>query len=199
MSLAQKNAIVIFDHSQQSPESLSEAIADIGFESNPSESGTATPVSADTQLIPASNLTPTAQREALKKLSQIQGVLDVREIPAQTSLSVSFVPSLTSVQQLNEVVATITAMEIPTPSSPVQKGPNLSPSHSTRGGVALKLTIEGMTCHSCTTTIEGKIGKLKGVERIKGNVFHPSTHYITSRLNVVHVFVHARLIKVIFG
>lgn len=153
----------------------------MGFESRLSESSTATPVFTDTQLIPASDLTPTAQHEALKKLSQIQGVLDVREIPAQTSLSVTFVPSLTSVQQLNEVVATITTMEIPTPTSPVQKGPTLSPSHSTRGGVALqKLTIEGMTCHSCTTTIEGKIGKLKGVEKIKGDVLDPFTNCITS-------------------
>lgn len=152
----------------------------MGFESSLSEFSTVTPVSTDTQLITASDLTPTAQQQALKKLSQIQGVLEVREIPAQTSLSVSFVPSLTSLQQLNEVVTTITTMEIPTPNSPVLKGPTLSPSHSTRGGVALqKLTIEGMTCHSCTTTIEGKIGKLKGVERIKGDVLDLFTHYLS--------------------
>uniref|UniRef100_A0A7N6BW16 P-type Cu(+) transporter n=1 Tax=Anabas testudineus TaxID=64144 RepID=A0A7N6BW16_ANATE len=153
------------------PESLSEAIEDMGFESSLSESSTATPVSTDTQLIPASDLTPTARQDALKKLSQIKGVLDVIENPTQTGLTVTFVPTLTSLQQLNEVVATITPMEIPTPSSPTRKGSTLSPSHSTRGGVALqKFTIEGMTCHSCTTTIEGKIGKLKGVEKIKGDV-----------------------------
>uniref|UniRef100_A0A7N6FKE6 P-type Cu(+) transporter n=1 Tax=Anabas testudineus TaxID=64144 RepID=A0A7N6FKE6_ANATE len=168
VSLEQNNATVMFDHSQQSPESLSEAIEDMGFESSLSESSTATPVSTDTQLIPASDLTPTARQDALKKLSQIKGVLDVIENPTQTGLTVTFVPTLTSLQQLNEVVATITPMEIPTPSSPTRKGSTLSPSHSTRGGVALqKFTIEGMTCHSCTTTIEGKIGKLKGVEKIK--------------------------------
>ncbi|XP_059201718.1 copper-transporting ATPase 1 [Centropristis striata] len=168
VSLEQKNATVIFDHSQQSPESLSEAIEDMGFESTLSDSSTATPVSTETQLIPTSGLTPASQQEAVEKLSQIRGVLDVREGPAQTGLNVTFVSSLTSAQQLSEVVASITPLEIPTPSSPVQKGPTLSPSHTMAGGVTLlKLSIEGMTCHSCTTTIEGKIGKLKGIEKIK--------------------------------
>lgn len=153
----------------------------MGFELSLSESSTATLVSTDTQLIPTSGLTPAAQQEALEKLSQIQGVLNARESPTKSGLIVNFVPSLTSVQQLNEVVASITTLETPTPSSPVQKGPTLSPSHSTRGGVALlKLTIKGMTCHSCTTTIEGKIGKLKGIEKIKGDVLDPLTNYITS-------------------
>lgn len=183
VSLEQKNATVMFDHSQQSPESLSEAIEDMGFESSLSESSTATPVSTDTQLIPTAALTPAAQQEALEKLSQIQGVLDVRESPAQMGLTVAFVPSLTSSQQLSEVVSSLTPLEIPTPSSPMQKGPTLSPSHTTGGGVSLlKLRIEGMTCHSCTTTIEGKIGKLKGIEKIKGDVLDlfTSLSYITS-------------------
>uniref|UniRef100_A0A8C9XTU5 P-type Cu(+) transporter n=1 Tax=Sander lucioperca TaxID=283035 RepID=A0A8C9XTU5_SANLU len=140
VSLEQKNATVIFDHSQQGPESLSEAIEDMGFESSLSDSSTATPVSTDTQLIATSSLTPATQQEALEKLSQIQGVLDVRESPALMGFTVTFVPSLTSSQQLSEVVASVKPLE---------------------------LSIEGMTCHSCTTTIEGKIGKLKGIEKIK--------------------------------
>uniref|UniRef100_A0A4W6E8C6 P-type Cu(+) transporter n=1 Tax=Lates calcarifer TaxID=8187 RepID=A0A4W6E8C6_LATCA len=168
VSLEQKNATVIFDPSQQSPQSLSEAIEDMGFESSLSESITATPVSTDTQLISTSGLTPAAQEEALEKLSQIQGVLDIRESPVQMGFTVTFVPSLTSALQLSELLASVTPLEVPTPSSPVKKVPTLSPSHSKGGGAALlKLCIEGMTCHSCTTTIEGKIGKLKGIEKIK--------------------------------
>uniref|UniRef100_A0A673BVV4 P-type Cu(+) transporter n=1 Tax=Sphaeramia orbicularis TaxID=375764 RepID=A0A673BVV4_9TELE len=163
-----KNATVIFDQSKQTAESLSEAIEDMGFESSLAESSKTLPVSVDTQQVPVSGLTPAAQQEALEKLSQVQGVLDVRESPGQMGITVTFVTSLTSAQQLNEVVAGVTSLEIPTPSSPVQKSPNLSPSHSTGGGAALlKLCIEKMTCHSCTTTIEGKIGKLKGIEKIK--------------------------------
>lgn len=146
----------------------------MGFESSLSESGSATTVSIDTQLIPTSGLTPTVKQEASEKLSQINGVLDVRESPSQEGLTVTFVPSLTSVQHLIEVVSSVTPLEIHKPSSPLQIGPPLSPSHSTGGGVALlKVCIEGMTCHSCTTTIEGKIGKLKGIEKIKGDSHNP--------------------------
>lgn len=167
MSLGQKNAAIIFDRSQQSPESLSEAIEDMGFESTVSETTT---VSVDTQVILTSNLEPAAQQEALKKLAQIHGVLDVREAPARMGLSVTFVPSLTTFPQLSEVVASL-FLESQAPGSPKQKAPTLSPSHTVVGGVSLlKLCIEGMTCHSCTTTIEGKIGKLKGIEKIKGDV-----------------------------
>ncbi|XP_071773088.2 copper-transporting ATPase 1 [Centroberyx gerrardi] len=167
VSLELKNATVIFDHSLQSPESLSEAVEDMGFESSVSESSTATPVPTDTQLLPTSGLTPVAQKEALARLSQVQGVLDVRENQDQTGLSVTFVPSLTSALQLREVVASVEPPEIQTP-SPTKKGPTRVSSHSSGGGVSLlKLCIEGMTCHSCTTTIEGKIGKLKGIEKIK--------------------------------
>ncbi|MEQ2250786.1 ATPase Cu transporting protein 7A [Ilyodon furcidens] len=162
------SATVIFDPSQQSPESLSEAIEDMGFESSVPESSTATPVSTDTQLIPTSGFTPASQQGALKKLSQIQGVLDVQESLPSRGLTVTFVPSLTSMQLLREVVAGASPQEIQTPGSPAQKGLNLSQLDTVCSGAAvLKFSIEGMTCHSCTTTIEGKIGKLKGIKKIK--------------------------------
>lgn len=141
----------------------------MGFESSVPESSTATPVSTETHLIPTSGLTPAAQQEALEKLSQIQGVLDVRESPPQLGLAVTFIPSLASVQQLTEVVDGARPAEVQTPDIPTQKGLKLSPSDTAGDRAAiLKLCIDGMTCHSCTTTIEGKVGKLKGIEKIKG-------------------------------
>lgn len=179
MSLDQKNAAIIFSCAQQSPESLSEAIEDMGFESSLSETSTVTPVSVDTQVVPTSNLEPGSQQEALKKLAQIHGVLDVRENPQRIGLSVTFVPSLTSLPELSEVVSNL-FLESQTPRSPPQKAPTLSPSHTVGGGASLlKLCIEGMTCHSCTTTIEGKIGKLKGIEKIKGNVVNYRTIFLS--------------------
>lgn len=143
----------------------------MGFESSLSESSTTTSVATETQQIPTSGLPHAAQQEALEKLSQMEGVLDVKGNVAPMGLTVTFVPSLTSLQQLSDMVASLTPLEIPTPSSPVQKSATLSPSDTMGGGVSLlKLRIEGMTCHSCTTTIEGKIGKLKGIEKVKGDV-----------------------------
>ncbi|XP_037531257.1 copper-transporting ATPase 1 [Nematolebias whitei] len=168
VSLEQQRATVIFDQSQQSPTSLVEAIEDMGFDSSVPGSSTATPLSTDTHLLSTSGLTPAAQQEALEKLSQIQGVLDVRESLAQSGFTVTFIPSLTSVQQLREVVDGATPLEVQTPGSPTLKGLKLSqPDAEEDRAAILKLCIEGMTCHSCTTTIEGKIGKLKGIEKIK--------------------------------
>uniref|UniRef100_A0A673ZGG5 P-type Cu(+) transporter n=1 Tax=Salmo trutta TaxID=8032 RepID=A0A673ZGG5_SALTR len=45
--------------------------------------------------------------------------------------------------------------------------PGLAPVPDPAISSQVKMRIEGMVCLSCTTTIEGKIGKLKGVEKIK--------------------------------
>ncbi|XP_024139715.1 copper-transporting ATPase 1 isoform X2 [Oryzias melastigma] len=158
VSLEQKTATLIFDQGQQSPESLSEAIEDMGFESSLPDGSTTTAVSTETQLIPTSALGPAALQEAREKLSQIKGILDVCENPSQKGLSITFAPSLISPQELSKVVESVTLTDDQT----------LSPSKQKDDGVALlKLRIEGMTCHSCVTTIEGKIGKLNGIQKIK--------------------------------
>lgn len=163
VSLELKNATIIFDQNKQSPESLSLAIEDMGFESSLSEFSKATPVATDTQLIPASGITISAQQDTLDRLRHILGVLEVSHSPVQKGFSVTFVTCLTSTPQLNEVVASVLSTVTPKESSP-----SLSMPHSAGGeATLLKLCIEGMTCHSCTTTIEGKIGKLKGIEKIK--------------------------------
>lgn len=171
MSLEQKKANVTFDPSHQSPESLSEAIEDMGFDSSLPELSPATPVPAETHVIPTSTPKPAAQQEAVDKLSHTAGLLDVREELAQSDLAATFVPPLTSSQQLSEMVDVTVPPQSEAARSPSPKDPSVSPSRKTKGGVSLlKLCVEGMTCHSCVTTIEGKIGKLNGVEKIKGNV-----------------------------
>ncbi|KAK0136147.1 Copper-transporting ATPase 1 [Merluccius polli] len=171
VSLEWKSATVLFDHSLQSPQSLSEAVEDMGFESSLSESGSATPVPVDTLLVPTGGLGPQATRDALARLSPVQGVLDTGE--SAGGISVTFVPSLTTALQLREVVAAGAALPEPAaPTSPEQTSPPPPASSSpppllSAAGTRHRLSVEGMTCHSCTTTIEGKVGKLKGVEKIK--------------------------------
>ncbi|XP_077388176.1 copper-transporting ATPase 1 [Festucalex cinctus] len=159
VSLEQANATVIFNDSQQSAESLSEAIYDMGFESSLSTSGAATPVCTDSQLIPTSGLTPLAGPEALEKVSQN---------PGESLANVTFASSLMPAQKLTEGMLGLSPSESATPSSPGPKDLPVSPSRSTDSRAALlKMSIQGMTCHSCSSTIEGKIGKLKGIEKIK--------------------------------
>lgn len=161
VSLEQKNATIIFDQNQQNPESLSLAIEDMGFESSLSEFSKATPVATDTQLIPASGITASAQQEALERLGHILGVLEAGH--SQKGFSVTFVTCLTSTPQLSEVVSGVMSAVPPKDGSPSLNLPHSAGAEAT----LLKLCIEGMTCHSCVTTIEGKIGKLKGIEKIK--------------------------------
>ncbi|XP_077588339.1 copper-transporting ATPase 1 [Stigmatopora nigra] len=167
VSLEQANATVIFNNSHQSEESLLKAIDEMGFESS-STSGVATPVCVDSQLIPASKLKSEPRQEALEKLSQIPGVLNVSDSPTKEDFTVTFVSSLTSVRELTEIVLSASPSDNATSSSPTAKNLPASPSHDTESKVALlKMSIQGMTCHSCATTIEGKIGKLNGIEKIK--------------------------------
>uniref|UniRef100_A0A8C7VVP0 P-type Cu(+) transporter n=1 Tax=Oncorhynchus mykiss TaxID=8022 RepID=A0A8C7VVP0_ONCMY len=159
VSLELKNASIIFDHSHHTPESLAEAVEDMGFDSILSDTTTSSVVLTETQLIPTpALLTPEAQQEALTRLAQLQGVLEVQENKDQRGVSVTFIPALISVVQLGEVVSSLAPLlEVPTSNSPTEETlPQL-----------VKMRIEGMVCLSCTTTIEGKIGKLKGVEKIK--------------------------------
>ncbi|XP_052470901.1 copper-transporting ATPase 1 [Carassius gibelio] len=111
VSLEQRNVTVTYEHTRHSPESLAEAIEDMGFECS---------------LINASVRT---------------------ESP---------VFSTDSVQRLGDVMSCL-APEAQEGSSPRSSG----------GVQAVKIRVEGMVCLSCTTTIEGKIGKLKGIEKIK--------------------------------
>ncbi|XP_051929043.1 copper-transporting ATPase 1 isoform X2 [Hippocampus zosterae] len=160
VSLEQANATVIFNDSQQSAASLLEAIDDKGFESSLSTSDAASPVCNDSQLVPTSGLIPLTGRQ---KGSQIPG-----ESSSNEGLDVTFASSLTPTRELNEVMLRPSPSENNALSSPVTRDLPVSPSPSTDSRAALlKMSIQGMTGHSCTTTIEAKIGKLKGVEKIK--------------------------------
>ncbi|XP_067241092.1 copper-transporting ATPase 1 [Chanodichthys erythropterus] len=158
VSLELSNATVTYDNTFHSPESLAEAIEDMGFESSLTNA-TSTPVQTETKVFSKAGCSTDSVQLAQSALAQTKGVLETQESDDSQSLSITFVPSLVSVEQLGEVMRFLA----PEALSP-QEGLT---SHSSSGVEAVKMRIEGMVCLSCTTTIEGKIGKLKGVEKIK--------------------------------
>lgn len=106
-------------------------------------------------------------------LLKTKGVTGVKISPQQRSAVVTIIPSVVSANQIVELVPDL-SLDMGTQ----EKKSGTSEEHSTpqAGEVLLKMRVEGMTCHSCTSTIEGKVGKLQGVQRIKGNlsaVFFP--------------------------
>lgn len=176
--MEQKKANVTFDPSHQSPESLSEAIEDMGFDSSLPEQSPATPVPTDIQVTTSTAPKPAAQQDDIDKLSHTALLLDVREELVHCDPAVTLVspPPSTSSQQLAEMLDVSVPLQNDQARSPSPKEPSVSPSRKAKGGVSLlKLCVEGMTCHSCVTTIEGKIGKLNGVEKIKGAVLERFT------------------------
>ncbi|XP_062845073.1 copper-transporting ATPase 1 [Trichomycterus rosablanca] len=159
VSLEHKNATVIFDPIRQSPQSLAEAIEDMGFESSAENAPPTKPVSTETQFFPVDG----GNTNSLAQICQLKGVLEAKEDSKGKGLAVTFIPSLASTDRIREMLDTLEPQlnSVPSATKRICDSSNVE---------MLKLRIDGMTCLSCTTTIEGRIGKLKGVEKIKVNL-----------------------------
>lgn len=100
-------------------------------------------------------------------LLKTKGVTDIKICPQQRTIVVTIIPSIVSANQIIELVP-----DLSLDTRTLEKNSGTCEDHSMAQAseVMLKMKVEGMTCHSCTSTIEGKIGKLQGVQRIKGNL-----------------------------
>uniref|UniRef100_A0A8C1G9C8 P-type Cu(+) transporter n=1 Tax=Cyprinus carpio TaxID=7962 RepID=A0A8C1G9C8_CYPCA len=127
----------------------------MGFECSPTNA-TSTPVQTETKAFSTASCSTDSIQQARSALAQTTGVLETQESADHRGLAVTFVPSLLGAERLGDVMSCL--------APDAQEGPS---SRSSGGVEAVKMRIEGMVCLSCTTTIEGKIGKLKGVEKIK--------------------------------
>lgn len=159
VSLEQKNATVIFDPASHSPESLADAIEDMGFESDSTSASPSMPVQTETRVYPTTGCSPEAQRQALTQLTQLKGVVETQESVEGKGLAVTFVPTVVSPERVREAASCLVPQSASTSERSVGRGSG--------SAEVVKMRIDGMVCLSCTTTIEGKIGKLKGVEKIK--------------------------------
>uniref|UniRef100_A0A8C2ADT3 P-type Cu(+) transporter n=1 Tax=Cyprinus carpio TaxID=7962 RepID=A0A8C2ADT3_CYPCA len=127
----------------------------MGFECSPTNA-TSTPVQTETKAFSTAGCSTDSIQQARSALALTTGVLETQESADHRGLAVTFVPSLLGAERLGDVMSCL--------APDAQEGPS---SRSSGGVEAVKMRIEGMVCLSCTTTIEGKIGKLKGVEKIK--------------------------------
>ncbi|NXH37956.1 ATP7A ATPase, partial [Dicaeum eximium] len=163
VSLEDKNAVVIYDSKLQTPVTLQEAICDMGFDATLADSNPQ-PVLPDTVFLtlPAhSALTP---RQICAALLENKGIVDVKVSSDQRTAVVTFIPSITNGRHITQMVPGAD-LNIPVPE--VTPGTWEDSSWSQASSAVLRLKVDGMTCHSCTSTIEGKLGKLQGIERIR--------------------------------
>nr|XP_060612475.1 copper-transporting ATPase 1 [Anolis sagrei ordinatus] len=119
------------------------------------------PVPVDTMFLAIPAQAASALDEIRSRLLQTEGVLDVKSSSDKKSLVVTFVSAVINGKQVGQIVPGLSLDYAARERAP--EDANVSQ----MGDVALRLKVEGMTCHSCTSTIEGKIGKLQGVTRVK--------------------------------
>lgn len=164
VSLEDKNAVVIYDSKLQTPVTLQEAISDMGFDASLADSNPQ-PVQPDTVFLtlPAqSALTP---RQICATLLKNKGIMDVKVSSDQRTAVVTFIPSITNGKLITQMIPGVD-LNISVPE--VTPGTWGDCSWSQVSSAVLRLKVDGMTCHSCASTIEGKLSKLQGMQRIKG-------------------------------
>uniref|UniRef100_A0A8C5TVT8 P-type Cu(+) transporter n=1 Tax=Malurus cyaneus samueli TaxID=2593467 RepID=A0A8C5TVT8_9PASS len=162
-SYSDKNAVVIYDSKLQTPVALQEAICDMGFDATLAES-MPQPVLPDTIFLtlPAqSALTP---RQICTALLRNKGIVDVKVSSDQRTAVVAFIPAIINGMHITQMVPGVD-LNISVPEG--APGTWEDSSCSQASSAVLRLKVDGMTCHSCTSTIEGKLGKLQGIQRIR--------------------------------
>ncbi|XP_043314328.1 copper-transporting ATPase 1 isoform X2 [Cervus canadensis] len=163
VSLEEKNATIIYDPKLQTPKTLQEAIDDMGFDAvlhNPKP----LPVLTETVFLTVTASLVPPWDHIQSTLLKTKGVTDIKISPQQRTALVTIIPSIVNANQIVELVPDLS---LGTGTLEKKLGTCEDYSMAQPGEVMLKMKVEGMTCHSCTSTIEGKIGKLQGVQRIK--------------------------------
>ncbi|XP_059234011.1 copper-transporting ATPase 2 isoform X1 [Mustela nigripes] len=97
------------------------------------------------------------------RISSLKGIVSIKVSLEQGNATVRYVPSILSLPQICRHIEDM-GFE-----ASVAEGKAASwPSRSSPGLEAVvKLRVEGMTCQSCVSSIEGKLGKLQGVVRVR--------------------------------
>ncbi|XP_041502652.1 copper-transporting ATPase 1-like [Microtus oregoni] len=163
VSLEEKNATIIFDPKLQTPKTLQEAIDDMGFDAL-LHNASPLPVLTNTVFLTVTAPLALPWDHIQSTLLKTKGVTGVTISPQQRTAVVTIIPSLVSASQIVELVPDLS---LDVGSQEKKSGACDEHSMPQGGEVMLKMKVEGMTCHSCTSTIEGKVGKLQGVQRIK--------------------------------
>uniref|UniRef100_A0A8C3DNR9 P-type Cu(+) transporter n=1 Tax=Corvus moneduloides TaxID=1196302 RepID=A0A8C3DNR9_CORMO len=163
VSLEDKNAVIIYDSKLQTPVTLQEAICDMGFDATLPDSNPQ-PVLPDTIFLTLPAQPALTPRQICATLLRNKGIMDVKVSSDQRTAVVTFIPSITNGSQITQMVPGVD-LTISVPE--VTPGTWEDSSWSQASSAVLRLKVDGMTCHSCTSTIEGKLGKLQGIQRIR--------------------------------
>ncbi|XP_069748974.1 copper-transporting ATPase 1-like [Narcine bancroftii] len=158
VSLEDHNAAVVYNPEFQTPKSLQEAIDDMGFEAAVTDTNPV-PATPKSVLLSDLSLTPQTGQQIGNQLPTINET-ESKNLLDQNG---GALPSVSTMTSLNEDIVDMAANSFQDENKSIPVEIQLNQSNE----MVVKMKIEGMTCHSCSSTIEGKIGKLQGVRRIK--------------------------------
>uniref|UniRef100_A0A8C3RVK7 Copper-transporting ATPase 1 n=1 Tax=Chelydra serpentina TaxID=8475 RepID=A0A8C3RVK7_CHESE len=122
------------------------------------------PVLLDTTFVTIPTQSHVTCEQICNALLKNKGILDVKISSDQKTAVVTFISSIINDSQIIQMVPGI---DLNTAAPEKTSGTGEDSIWSQACDVVLRMKVEGMTCHSCASTIEGKIGKLQGVQRIK--------------------------------
>ncbi|XP_006877002.1 PREDICTED: copper-transporting ATPase 2 isoform X1 [Chrysochloris asiatica] len=141
---------------------MSFAFDNVGYES--SQDTVPPPSQAATGTVSILGMTCQSCVESIEgKISNLNGILSIKISLEQGNATVRYVPSVISLKQIcchiGDMGFEASIAEGKAASWPCRSLPT--------GEAVVKLRVEGMTCQSCVSSIEGKIGKLQGVVRVR--------------------------------
>uniref|UniRef100_A0A8B9Q545 P-type Cu(+) transporter n=1 Tax=Apteryx owenii TaxID=8824 RepID=A0A8B9Q545_APTOW len=193
VSLEEKNAVIIYDSKLQTPGTLQEAIHDMGFDAILADSNPQ-PVLPDTVFLTIPTQSTLTSKQIRSTLLKNKGILDVKMSSDQKTAVVTFISSIINGKQIIQIVP---GVDLSTSAPEVAPGTCEDASWSQASSVVLRLKIEGMTCHSCTSTIEGKIGKLQGIQQIKVVSLEKKSAIINYNPNLISIDVLRKAIEAV--
>nr|XP_048312247.1 copper-transporting ATPase 2 isoform X1 [Myodes glareolus] len=137
------------------------AFDNIGYEGGQDSIG---PAPATTSVVSILGMTCHSCVKSIEdRISSLKGIVSIKVSLEQGSATVKHVPSVMGLQQI-----CLQIEDMGFEASAAEGKAASWPSRSSAAQEAMvKLRVEGMTCQSCVSSIEGKIRKLQGVVRIK--------------------------------
>ncbi|XP_048454093.1 copper-transporting ATPase 2 [Rhincodon typus] len=166
--LEKYNGTLVYSPAHRNSGSLRYAIDNVGFEASlselfplPVDISTAHTSTAHIKIV---GMTCQSCVQSIEgQISKEKGVVSMKVSLKQNNAMVKYIPTIISSQQICEAIDDM-GFEA---SLTNQNGSLLERKIPLPIEVMMKMKVEGMTCYSCVSKIEGKINKLLGVNRIK--------------------------------
>ncbi|XP_032878170.1 copper-transporting ATPase 2 isoform X2 [Amblyraja radiata] len=151
--LVKHNGTSVYTCVEQRPRSARQAVAGVELEANLSEP-VPLPAGIRTACVRVVGMTCHSCVQSIQtQLSKQKGIVGIEVSLAESNATVWYTPSIISIQQVCEAIDDMG----------FEATPPLEKEAGGAGEAVVSLRVEGMTCLSCVSLIEGKLGRLQGV------------------------------------